>query len=79
MAQYYKINEIFQSIQGEGSYVGSLAIFIRFAGCNMKCEFCDTDFSIKEYLTAEQILERIGHYSAKIIVLTGGEPIILAE
>ena len=77
--KYYKINEIFQSIQGEGSYVGTLAIFVRFAGCNLSCSFCDTDFKVRENLTAEQIHERIGHYNSNIIVLTGGEPMLQVD
>lgn len=75
----YKITEIFQSIQGEGSYAGTLAIFIRFAGCNMNCSFCDTDFKVKEFLTAEQIFERVGHYNSTIVVFTGGEPMLQVD
>ena len=37
-----KINEIFYSLQGEGFHVGTPAVFVRFSGCNLKCEFCDT-------------------------------------
>ena len=40
-----RVNDIFYSLQGEGHNTGRAAIFIRFSGCNLKCPFCDTDFS----------------------------------
>jgi 7-carboxy-7-deazaguanine synthase len=70
----YKINEIFYSIQGEGFYSGTAAIFIRFSGCNLKCDFCDTDHSQKMSLTKEQIFDEIKKYESKHIIFTGGEP-----
>ncbi|MDH5560289.1 MAG: 7-carboxy-7-deazaguanine synthase QueE [Deltaproteobacteria bacterium] len=71
-----KISGFFYSIQGEGSFTGQPAIFIRFYDCNLSCDFCDEkahheDFS--NYTTLE-ILQEICHYPAKFIVLTGGEP-----
>lgn len=38
-----RVNEIFYSIQGEGRYTGTPAVFIRLAGCNLRCDFCDTE------------------------------------
>jgi len=70
----HKINEIFFSIQCEGRWTGYPAIFIRFAGCNLNCSFCDTDFSLKLQLTKEAIYQIIKHYLCKRIILTGGEP-----
>lgn len=70
----YSINEIFESLQGEGYWTGCLAIFIRFAFCNLKCSFCDTDFSKKYSMTVSQILEKLKQYKSKRIILTGGEP-----
>jgi organic radical activating enzyme len=70
----YKINEIFYSIQGEGFHTGTPAIFIRFAGCNLNCPWCDTDFSIKEELNWEQMVERFKNIDCNYIILTGGEP-----
>lgn len=72
----YKINEIFYSIQGEGRFTGTPAIFIRFAGCNLKCAYCDTDFTQKIKLTYKELLQEIKKYSCKTIILTGGEPTI---
>ena len=37
-----RVNEIFYSLQGEGAYTGTASIFIRFSGCNLACDFCDT-------------------------------------
>lgn len=70
----YRINEIFYSLQGEGYHTGTAAIFIRFAGCNLKCDFCDTDFKENYQLTKEQILNEIRQYNCKMIIFTGGEP-----
>ena len=69
-----KINEIFYSLQGEGHFTGRPAIFIRFAGCNLRCPFCDTDFSTFTEMTEEEILANISRYPAHFVILTGGEP-----
>ncbi len=71
----YKINEIFQSIQGEGKNTGRPCNFIRFSGCNLNCSFCDTDHSEKLLLSPEAIKNHIDFF--KPIVFTGGEPIIV--
>lgn len=71
----YDVVEIFQSIQGEGEFMGTPCNFIRFAGCNLACPWCDTDWSDYGVLTTSQILENLDlEYS--LIVLTGGEPTI---
>jgi organic radical activating enzyme len=77
-----KITEIFSSIQGEGLRQGEPTLFIRFAGCNLKCSFCDTKYAWQEghpYSVA-QVLEEIKNkmqiYPARWICLTGGEPIV---
>ena len=69
-----RVNDIFYSLQGEGRNTGRAAIFIRFSGCNLKCPFCDTDFSRYEELSDSQILDRIREYPSRFVVLTGGEP-----
>lgn len=69
-----KVNEIFYSIQGEGSFTGTPAVFIRFSGCNLKCPFCDTQHQSGQMMTNEQILSEVGKYPSKVVVLTGGEP-----
>ncbi len=68
------LNEVFYSIQGEGFHSGRPAIFIRTAGCNLSCEFCDTDFSLKFKWSPRELMEKISHYPHKFVVITGGEP-----
>jgi organic radical activating enzyme len=68
------VNEIFYSLQGEGRRTGEASIFIRLAGCNLKCPFCDTDFSAGKVMTVYEILEKISGYPCTWIVWTGGEP-----
>lgn len=72
--QKYAITEIFHSLQGEGFFTGTPAVFIRFSGCNLACSFCDTLHPAREFLTSGQILERISASDARHLILTGGEP-----
>lgn len=69
----YPIVEIFDSIQGEGTYMGTPCTFIRFGQCNLNCSWCDTDWSKFKELTVDQVIEQIHH---QLIVFTGGEPTI---
>lgn len=74
------VNEIFYSIDGEGIRTGELAIFIRLAGCNLNCSYCDTRYALNgnmgNNMTIDDILESIKKYNCKNITLTGGEPLI---
>ena len=69
-----RINEIFYSLQGEGHFTGTAAIFVRFSGCNLRCPFCDTEHETFREMTPEEILMETKRYPARHIVLTGGEP-----
>ena len=84
----YRVNEIFYSLQGEGYNTGRAAVFVRFAGCNLKCPFCDTAFTRYEELTAEEILAQIANvqhpkfnskHPSPLIVITGGEPTLQVD
>ena len=69
-----KINEIFYSIQGEGAHTGTPAVFIRFSGCNLKCDFCDTNHQSGQIYTEDEIVQEVAKYPANLVVITGGEP-----
>lgn len=79
----YAVNEIFYSLQGEGLLTGTAAVFIRFAGCNLRCPFCDTDFQHRDVMTAEEIvasaLRACRGAKCENVVLTGGEPTLKVD
>ncbi len=75
----YRVNDIFYSLQGEGYNTGRAAVFIRFAGCNLRCSFCDTEFDDYREMTAEEIMAAISRYPARFVVLTGGEPTLQVD
>lgn len=70
------VNEIFYSLQGEGARKGSANIFVRFAHCNLKCSFCDTEFESHRELDVEELLQECKQFPCKNIVFTGGEPLL---
>lgn len=74
-----RVNDIFYSLQGEGFNTGRAAVFIRFAGCNLRCPFCDTDFDSFREMTDEEIIEAIAPYKSRFVVLTGGEPTLQVD
>ena len=69
-----KVKEIFYSLQGEGGRQGEASIFIRLSGCNLNCDFCDTDFSGGDRMELSQILSVIQQFPCQWIIWTGGEP-----
>lgn len=72
--------EIFDSIDGEGIFAGQLATFIRLAGCNLRCKYCDTGYALRDDVGNEMpvndIVSRVDEIRNKHITLTGGEPLI---
>lgn len=74
-----RVVEVFRTIQGEGPFAGVPAIFIRLAGCNLRCFFCDTDFDSHLYESSPEALaleaRKIARESIKLAVITGGEPL----
>ena len=72
----YNIVEIFHSVQGEGFRSGIPHVFIRFGKCNLRCEWCDTNFDEYEAMTVQQIMEKVNEFPCKNIIFTGGEPML---
>ena len=86
------IKEVFQTIQGEGPYAGQPALFIRVAGCNLRCYFCDTDFELTSETPVihpgdpaqmgaflkdiQHLMSGTGTFKSDLIVITGGEPLL---
>jgi 7-carboxy-7-deazaguanine synthase len=77
-----RIAEIFYSIQGEGRLAGVPSVFVRTSGCNLRCRWCDTDYTSwnpeGEDLPLPQILAEAASFPTKHVVVTGGEPLIAA-
>ena len=71
------INEIFVSISGEGSTTGEIVTFVRTEGCNLRCSYCDTKYSFKEknFMTIDEIKNKVKSNNTPKIILTGGEPL----
>ncbi len=76
------ISEIFCSIQGESTYTGLPCVFIRLAGCNLRCNYCDTTYSYKSEITLSinDIIAKVKEYDpVKLVEITGGEPLLQPE
>lgn len=73
-----QISEVFDSIQGEGLYMGERHIFVRFFGCNIQCRYCDTKPERCTEYEPETLMEEIMRYQrvASVISYTGGEPLL---
>ena len=74
-----EICELFYSIQGESSYAGYPCFFIRLAGCNLRCTYCDSRYAWEgpfESYPVSRILAKLDHYPGVMVELTGGEPLL---
>lgn len=75
----YPISEIFYSVQGEGRLIGTPSVFLRLAGCPLRCRWCDTAYAWDNidanFMTAQDIISSIRSFNAKHVVVTGGEPL----
>ncbi|MCK5742710.1 MAG: radical SAM protein, partial [Chlorobi bacterium] len=75
----FRINEIFYSLQGEGTRAGLPCVFIRLQGCKLRCSWCDTKFAQKfddtaDIMSGARILEEVKKHECSFVALTGGEP-----
>lgn len=73
------VNEIFTSIQGEGIHTGLVTTFIRLAGCDLRCRWCDTPYALSlkdgKPMSADEVLEEIRSGGTDLVCITGGEPL----
>jgi 7-carboxy-7-deazaguanine synthase len=78
-----KVNEIFYSLQGEGFLAGTPSVFVRLAGCPLRCRWCDTkyawDEAAGEQYNIAEIIEAVQKWSCRFVVITGGEPMINSD
>ncbi len=78
-----KVAEIFYSLQGEGFLAGTPSVFIRLAGCPLRCRWCDTKYAWDQKAgqdySIDQIIQTVQQWSCKFIVITGGEPMIKSD
>ena len=76
-----KISEIFLSYQGEGPFIGSRQLFLRFYGCNLKCTYCDTPQESYKQFSKEELLTKILDFEEDYneLAVTGGEPLLCSE
>ncbi|MFL5300035.1 MAG: radical SAM protein [Anaeromyxobacteraceae bacterium] len=73
-----RVTEIFFSIQGEGTRAGRPCVFVRFTGCDLRCRYCDTAYAFHGGVdrTREEILAEVARHPSKLVLLTGGEPLL---
>lgn len=76
-----KIAEIFSSLQGEGKNQGKPCLFIRLAGCNLKCRWCDTKYAQDggTEMSPDAVLEQVWRTNPQYVCITGGEPLLQAD
>ena len=77
------INEVFYSLQGEGTLAGMPSVFVRTSGCNLRCWFCDSYHTSWEpthgWMSVESLLDEVRSHEASHVVVTGGEPLLHGE
>jgi 7-carboxy-7-deazaguanine synthase len=72
------VNEIFYSIQGESTYAGKPCVFVRLAGCDLRCSWCDTTYAFGEgrKMSVDDVLQQVDRYGSPLVEVTGGEPLL---
>jgi 7-carboxy-7-deazaguanine synthase len=72
------VNEIFYSVQGESTLAGRPCAFVRLTACNLRCNYCDTEYAFYEgrRMTVDQVLAQVEGYACPLVEITGGEPLL---
>ena len=72
------VNEIFYSIQGESTFAGKPCVFVRLAGCDLRCSWCDTPYAFNEgeKMSVDDVIEKVAQYRSPLVEVTGGEPLL---
>lgn len=73
-----RITEIFYSLQGESSYAGLPCVFVRLTWCNLRCTWCDSEYTFQggTEMTVAEVLEQVRSYDCRLVEITGGEPLV---
>src|SRR5690348_1209629 len=72
------INEIYQSIQGESTWAGERCVFVRLTFCDLRCNYCDTEYAFYEgkKTSLNEIKDRVASFGCPLVEITGGEPLL---
>ena len=76
-----QVTEIFRSIQGESTYAGLPCTFIRLTGCNLRCVWCDTEYSFYggRKMSLDEVMRQAHDFGGRLVEITGGEPLLQEE
>jgi 7-carboxy-7-deazaguanine synthase len=76
-----QVTEIFRSIQGESTYAGLPCTFVRLTGCNLRCVWCDTEYSFYggSKISLDQVMRKVHDFGGRLVEITGGEPLLQEE
>src|SRR5947209_11833558 len=72
------INEIYESIQGESTWAGERCVFVRLTFCDLRCNYCDTEYAFYEgkKTSLKEIVDRVASFQCPLVEITGGEPLL---
>jgi 7-carboxy-7-deazaguanine synthase len=76
-----RVTEIFYSIQGESSHAGRPCVFVRLAGCNLRCRWCDSEYTFTggDKISMDDVMACVRGYGCRLVEITGGEPLSQSE
>lgn len=78
MTDFLVVNELFFSIQGESTHMGRPCAFVRLSSCNLRCNYCDTEYAFYEgkKVPVDEVIEKVESYPTHLVEITGGEPLL---